>query len=153
MDTGAKAGVAGAILAAAALALGVWQYVQAQTPSYGSQTDIDNTQNAGDLIDFLKSNESKKVHLDFYCLGTGGGGCDTASTTQESIFEGNPVIAVSANGQTYWIHAASGSGNAEVDNGRFGAGAIVVKGDFNVSVRGPSGTSPPGIQNIVLLGA
>jgi hypothetical protein len=138
-----------AIFAAAFL---VFEYVQSQTPSFGSATDIDQPQNANALINFLSNKDSKKVHLDFYCLGNGGGGCDTNSTIQQSQLEGNPVLAVDASSQTYWVHVIAG-GNAEADNGGYGAGALVIKGDFTVSVRGPSGVTPLGIQNINLAGS
>ena len=131
----------------------VWTYLQTQVPSYGSSTDIDDQQNADSLIQFLNGNDSKKVHVDVVCRGSPGSACDATGTGVQSLAEGSPVLSVNSNGQTYWLHISTGNSGSQADNGGYGAGALVIKGNFTVSVRGTSGVTPPGIQNINLTGA
>lgn len=42
--------------------------------------------------------------------------------------------------------------NAIVSNGSYGAGGVVLKGYFEVSVDGVEGSAPPDVQNIYLKG-
>lgn len=119
--------------------------------------DIGEQAKADGLVDFVQSHDAKVVWFNVVCHeDLPGHPCETgvagSELDQQSRAEGKLVIAVHATSGDYWFHVKTDNSNAEADNGPYGAGSIVIKGYFTVSVRGRTGITPPNIQNFNLDG-
>ncbi len=138
------------------------------TPSFNGAVVAPET--SRELIDFLSDHDGETVNLDIECVPFGPTVRGTAScahldprlapftgsgpgerTTLE-VFAQTPCPEASDRCPgTHWLTFIVPPGaDEQVNNGRFGAGALVAKGKFKVLVRGGLGTSPAEVSNIEL---
>lgn len=120
------------------------------------------------FVSFLEKNDQKDVVLDIQCVPTTTNDfCADESNPNDmqpvqvtkdefvevlEVFTGLPCNAESPNfgcPGTIWVAFRTPlNSEAQVNNGSFGAGNLVVKGKFRVLVRGGLGTLPPNVQLI-----
>lgn len=124
---------------------------------------------ASDFVDFLTKNDGKDVRLDIACVPFGAGVPDPASCSQGDeellptprddeilslleLFTAQPCPNTEYRCPgTHWVtFRLSTTDDEQVNNGRFGAGAIVAKGKFKVLYRGGLGSTPEDVENIEL---
>lgn len=144
-------------------------YIEHQgTPTFSGRIEEQDT--AQDFVDFLNDHDDEVVELDVECVpfdepawctqadsetyteyGQFGGDAGDAASLLE-VFTETPCAASQdwCDG-TYWVFPILLNGSDErVDNGEFGAGALVVKGEFKVAMYGGLGSKPAAVDNVTI---
>ena len=103
------------------------------------QTTADN------FVSFTNNHDGKVVWLNITCVSSTVM-CFVPGETQETTL---PIHATSGE---YWFHIDTAGTDAQANNGQYGAGLLVVKGYFEVSVQGVLGAYPQEVQNTFLKG-
>jgi len=144
-------GIAAAVITIIAGVIAIWQAIHPNGPDKFSG-DVTQQSIANNLISFLQSHDGKVIQLDITCVVPNSSTtvCDRGSASNESIIP----LPVGGDGfsAAYWLRIDPAGTNAQVNNGSYGAGNLVVKGYFEVSVQGVLGDAPPTVQNIFLKG-
>lgn len=146
----------GAILATIAALIGivggaiaVWQFVQNRVDRF--EGDVTHQATADRLVNFATGHDARVVWLNLTCR---------ASTAPAPACDGNTpppfdeqaLLPIHASSGRYWLHIYTAGSDVQADNGPYGAGSLVVKGYFTISVRGVLGSDPPDVQNVDLHG-
>ena len=145
-------GIIAAIITIIAGGIAIWQAIHPNGPDT-FEGDVTQASTANSLISFLQSHDGKVIRLDITCVSPGPStACDVSSSSNDS----NPILPLPVGGDgssaAYWLHLDPAGTNVEMDNGSYGAGSLVIRGYFEVSVRGVLGSDPPNVQNVFLTG-
>jgi hypothetical protein len=123
---------------------------------------IESTSQAADFASFLKDNDGEQVHLDVTCKWSSTA-CHWANSNEgESSPDENILVLYTSHScddmfactsGAYWLNLTEDpSSNVQINNGRYGAGSLMVKGSFSVGVEGQLGSTPPEVTNVALRG-
>jgi hypothetical protein len=144
------------------------EQIEAQTrPPVIFDQRIDSPASVSAFVSFATENDYQVRRVNLECLlDEGQGSCAwvrqaVASESGETILyvstkpgcrlgvlNGNPT---SADCVTHWIHVRKGEPfDAQVDNGEYGAGNVVVRGYFAISLRNALGSAPQNVKHIFL---
>jgi FHA domain len=123
---------------------------------------IESTDQSVAFANFLKNNDGKQVHLDVTCkwsstachLANPNIGESSPDETMLVLYTLHPCSRIlECTSGAYWLHLTKDpSSNVQIDNGAYGAGSLVVKGPFSVTVEGQLGSAPPEVTNVSLRG-
>jgi hypothetical protein len=132
-------------------------------PTFSST--IESVDQSADFANFLKDNDGKQVQLDVACKSSSTA-CQLAyeDWARAILPDGHILVLYTLHpcqdinkclpdsGQ-YWLHITQDpSANVQVDNGRYGAGSLVLKGSFSVVVVGQLASEPPWVMNVRIRG-
>ncbi len=161
----------GTILAIVVSSFTIWKYIEERRGGPSFSGAIAQSERAKDFVSFLKKHDRKEVDLNIECVPFGPTAPDSASCAQGpedalpfSFRQENEQLALvelfTAEScplpeepcpGTYWLtFRMMPADDEQVDNGRFGAGAIVARGRFRVLYRGGLGSTPENVENIEL---
>lgn len=121
---------------------------------------LDTSKGMRDFLSFADSHDSKVVRLETQCVYHDG---PRSCVDQADPLE-NATVLLDLNdddscapdrqgpcdGSVVLFFFAENASDAQIDNGQYGAGSIVVRGYFTLSKRGNLGTLPPGATAIYL---
>ncbi len=162
------------VLGAVASVVTILAFFSSGVPRFAG--DVSDAGAAARFVEFATGHDQAIVHVDLECVESEAARCDARSTPPGFDTMGQLVLAVYPGAtkpapeacgslvlvaetvptgapceDVSWFHVhIPEAGDAQLSNGPTGAGSIVLKGYFSVSVRGPLGTAPPGVSNIVL---
>lgn len=111
---------------------------------------------ADNFVSFANNHDGKVVWLNITCLSSLPGSVCCAATRENCDappeMDGYLIISVHGTSAKYWFHINTAGTDAQANNGSYGAGALVLKGYFEVSVQGVLGGEPQDVQNTFLKG-
>jgi hypothetical protein len=122
--------------------------------------DLHTAAGAESFLEFARENDGDVVRLDTRCLYRDGP--RTCLDRRDPLERAAVLLDLNADrgcppdqdqpcpGSVVLAFFVDDVSQAQVDNGEYGAGSVVVHGYFAVSVRGRLGTLPPGVTAIYL---
>src|SRR5258708_10943410 len=122
--------------------IGIAQFFQHHIDRF--EGDVTRQATADSFISFIKNHDAKVIWMNISCAETTT--CYVPGETQEII------LPIQASSGKYWFHINTAGTDAQANNGSYGAGALVLKGYFEVSVQGVLGSDPQDVENIFLKG-
>lgn len=121
---------------------------------------LDTTAGMRNFLAFADDNDGKVVRLETQCVyHKGPRSCvDQADPIGDAVVlldlnadpSCSPERQAPCDGSVVLFLFAQNVSDAQIDNGQYGAGSIVVRGYFTLSKRGNLGTLPPGVTAIYL---
>jgi hypothetical protein len=121
---------------------------------------VDTASGMRNFLSFADKNDGKVVKLDMRCVYHDGP--RTCVDQEDFLHQAAVLLDLNADtscepdrqapcdGSVVLFFFEQSSSEAQIDNGEFGAGSIVVRGYFTLSKRGNLGTLPPGVTAIYL---
>ncbi len=173
------AGAATVGLATVASVLIAWVQLSEQLHQIEEQTrrppsfnkSLDTHAAVAEFISFAKGNDYQVRRIDTMCLNEGEQSCLWAPKLEDPQDKNPPIVLVLSDrggcrlsgGSVdpaeedqvdcgkYWVHiTVANKFDAQVDNGAYGAGNIVVHGYFAISLRHSLGSAPADVEHIYL---
>ena len=145
------------------------EQIEAQTrPPVIFDQRIDSPASVSAFISFATENDYQVRRVNLECLlDEGQGSCAWVRQAAVATESGETILYVStkpgcrlsvqnvnptgSDCVTHWIHVRKGDPfDAQVDNGEFGAGNVVVRGYFAISLRNALGSAPQNVRHIFL---
>jgi hypothetical protein len=140
--------------------IAISDYLNRDTGPARFTESIDTTTGMRNFLAFADEHDSELVRLEFQCVYHEG----PRSCVDQSDPLGQAAVLLDLNantacdpnrqypcdGSVILFFYAKNVSEAQIDNGSFGAGSIVIRGYFTLSKRGNLGTLPPGATAIYL---
>lgn len=141
-------------------AIAISDYLNRDTGPAKFTESVDTTTGMRNFLAFADEHDGELVRLEFQCVYREG----SRSCVDQSDPFGQAAVLLDLNanpacepdrqypcdGSVVLYFFVKNISEAQIDNGQFGAGSIVIRGYFTLSKRGNLGTLPPGVTAIYL---
>ncbi|HWS82849.1 MAG TPA: hypothetical protein VN207_01170 [Ktedonobacteraceae bacterium] len=151
---GALIGILAAFIGIVTGAMAIVQSLQNRIDRF--EGDVTQQGTADSFINFAKDHDTKVVWLNITCVrGSLSVSCCAATRIDCDAppqMGKDIILSVHGTSAKYWFHINAADSDAQINNGSYGAGSLVIKGYFEFSVQGVLGAEPQDVQNVFLKG-
>ena len=142
-------------------AIAIYEFVNRDKGPAVFTGTVDSASGMRDFLSFADEHDNELVKLDLKCVYHDD---EPMACVQQGDALDRAVVLLDLNddpscepdrqgpcdGSVVLFFFAEHTDDAQIDNGEYGAGSIVVRGYFNLAKRGNLGTLPPGVTAIYL---